>query len=152
MSVDDECRIRNHRVARPRPRRAVDLARARSFARFSFCRSRASRRRPRASTRSRDAIVASRSDASAPSRHLGVPTFFRRDGRTATAAFARTNLQENSIFFLARNFERGEGAVGGDDGVRPRVGGAPRARARRNGVGADDAAGYGANAASSVRA
>jgi hypothetical protein len=77
MNVDDECRIRNHRVARPRPRRAVDLARARSFARFSFCRSRASRRRPRASTRSRDAIVASRNDASAPSRHLGVPTFFR---------------------------------------------------------------------------
>ena len=148
MSVDDECRIRNHRVARPCPRRAVDLARARSFARFSFCRSRASRRRPRASTRSRDAIVASRSDASAPSRHLGVPTFFRCDGRTV----AGVALQENSIFFLARNFERGEGAVGGDDGVRPRVGGAPRARARRNGVGADDAAGYGANAASSVRA
>lgn len=71
----------------------------------------------------------------------------RRRGRAKRVA-----LQENSIFFLARNFERGEGAVGGDDGVRPRVGGAPRARARRNGVGADDAAGYGANAASSVRA
>ena len=133
--------------ARARVAPSTSRARVRSLVLVFVARARRdvarARRRGRATRSSRLGMTRRRRVGTSACRLF----FAEMDGRRRGVA-----LQENSIFFLARNFERGEGAVGGDDGVRPRVGGAPRARARRNGVGADDAAGYGANAASSVRA
>lgn len=136
--------------ARARVAPSTSRARVRSLVLVFVARARRdvarARRRGRATRSSRLGMTRRRRVGTSACRLF----FAEMDGRRRQAK--RVALQENSIFFLARNFERGEGAVGGDDGVRPRVGGAPRARARRNGVGADDAAGYGANAASSVRA